>query len=209
MDTKQKNNKKYTRQVNVLESLKDIGSSTGNTIKKDVARGVSQEFINQLLGKRYDKKYSGDIMAGEAVEMEEIYSGRREETLKLKNQLALERKLREEEKLQTEKKSNDLRIQLHALMQEVANLAKSTQDLGEETKLASMQAPIEPGVYHLVFFEKLLEFIKSFRRKIDDAHVWLHTTNSRAEKKNYWARYKKHGGKFLLAADHYLTRSAG
>ena len=209
MDTKQKNNKKYTRQVNVLESLKDIGSSTGNTIKKDVARGVSQEFINQLLGKRYDKKYSGDIMAGEAVEMAEIYSGRREETLKLKNQLALERKLREEEKLQTEKKSNDLRIQLHALMQEVANLAKSTQDLGEETKLASMQAPIEPGVYHLVFFEKLLEFIKSFRRKIDDAHVWLHTTNSRAEKKNYWARYKKHGGKFLLAADHYLTRSAG
>ena len=209
MDTKQKNNKKYTRQVNVLESLKDIGSSTGNTIKKDIARGVSQEFINQLLGKKYDKKYSGDIMAGEAVEMEEIYSGRREETLKLKNQLALERKLREEEKIQTEKKSNDLRIQLHALMQEVANLAKSTQDLGEETKLASMQAPIEPGVYHLVFFEKLLEFIKSFRKKIDDAHVWLHTTNSRAEKKNYWARYKKHGGKFLLAADHYLTRSAG
>ncbi len=209
MDTKQKNNKKYTRQVNVLESLKDIGSSTGNTIKKDIARGVSQEFINQLLGKKYDKKYSGDIMAGEAVEMEEIYSGRREETLKLKNQLALERKLREEEKIQTEKKSNDLRIQLHALMQEVANLAKSTQDLGEETKLASMQAPIEPGVYHLVFFEKLLEFIKSFRKKIDDAQVWLHTTNSRAEKKNYWARYKKHGGKFLLAADHYLTRSAG
>ena len=209
MDKKQKNNKRYARQVNVLESLKDIGSSTGNTIKKDIARGVSQEFINQLLGKKYDKKYSGDIMAGEAVEMEEIYSGRREETLKLKNQLALERKLREEEKIQTEKKSNDLRIQLHALMQEVANLAKSTQDLGEETKLASMQAPIEPGVYHLVFFEKLLEFIKSFRKKIDDAQVWLHTTNSRAEKKNYWARYKKHGGKFLLAADHYLTRSAG
>lgn len=209
MDIKPKNNKKYTRQVNVLESLKDIGSSTANTVKKDVARGVSQEFINQLLGKKYEKKYSGDIMAGEAIEMEEVYSGRREETLKLKNQLALERKLREEEKLQTEKKSNDLRIQLHALMQEVANLAKSTQDLGEETKLASMQAPIEPGVYHLVFFEKLLEFIKSFRKKIDDAHVWLHTTNSRAEKKNYWARYKKHGGKFLLAADHYLTRSAG
>lgn len=209
MDIKPKNNKKYTRQVNVLESLKDIGSSTANTVKKDVVRGVSQEFINQLLGKKYEKKYSGDIMAGEAIEMEEVYSGRREETLKLKNQLALERKLREEEKLQTEKKSNDLRIQLHALMQEVANLAKSTQDLGEETKLASMQAPIEPGVYHLVFFEKLLEFIKSFRKKIDDAHVWLHTTNSRAEKKNYWARYKKHGGKFLLAADHYLTRSAG
>ena len=72
-----------------------------------------------------------------------------------------------------------------------------------------MQAPVEPGVYHVIFFEKLLEFVKSFRKKIEDAAVWLHATNSRAEKKNYWSRYKKHGGKFLLAADHYLTSSAG
>jgi hypothetical protein len=72
-----------------------------------------------------------------------------------------------------------------------------------------MQAPIEPGVYHLIFFEKLLEFIKSFRKNIGQAKVWLQSSNKRAQKKNYWASYKKHGGKFLLAADHYVSRSAG
>ena len=209
MDNNKKSKKKQPRQVNVLESLKDLGSSTTKSVKKDVAKGVSQEFINQLFGKRYEKKYSGEIMPGEAVEMQEIYSGARQENLKLKNQLALERKLREEEKVRTEKKSNELRVQLHAIMQEVASLAKTTQGLGDEIKVATMQAPVEPGVYHVIFFEKLLEFVKSFRKKIEEAQVWLHASNKRAEKKNYWASYKKHGGKFLLSAEHYLSRSAG
>ena len=209
MDNNKKSNKKQTRQVNVLESLKDLGSSTTRSVKKDVVKGVSQEFINQLFAKRHEKKYSGDIMPGEAVEMQEVYSGVREQNLKLKNQLALERKLRKEEKVRTEKKSNELRVQLHAIMQEVASLAQTTQNLGHEIKVASMQAPVEPGIYHIIFFEKLLEFVISFRKKIEEAHVWLHATNKRAQKKNYWSRYKKHGGKFLLSADHYLSRSAG
>src|SRR4030043_501414 len=60
-----------------------------------------------------------------------------------------------------------------------------------------------------ISFEKLLEFVKSFRKKIEESSVWLHATNKRAEKQNYWSKFKKHGGKFLLSADHYLTRSAG
>jgi len=54
-----------------------------------------------------------------------------------------------------------------------------------------------------------LEFMKSFRKKIEDAQIWLHASNKRAEKKNFWSTYKKHGSKFLLSPDHYLQRSAG
>ena len=86
---------------------------------------------------------------------------------------------------------------------------ENTQELAEEVQIATMQAPVEPGIYHLVFFERLLEFIKSFRQNIGQAKNWLQSSNKRAQKKNYWANYKKHGGKFLLAADHYVSRSAG
>jgi hypothetical protein len=108
-----------------------------------------------------------------------------------------------------ERRSNELRLQLKAIMQEVVILAGNTQDLGKEVQLAAMQAPIEPGVYHIIFFEKLLEFIKSFRKKIEEASVWLHISNKRAQKKNFWGRYKQHGAKYLLSGEHYASRSAG
>ncbi len=200
---------KQIKHTNVLESLKDVGGSTAKSLKKDVLQGASQEFLNQLFARKYGKVRSGEISPGETLEFDEVLSGQHEETLKLKKQIALERKLREEEKVRIEKKSNELRLQLNAIIQEVSLLSQTTQELTQETQIAAMQAPIEPGIYHVIFFEKLLEFIKSFRKKIEESKIWLHASNNRAQKKNYWARYKKHGGKFLLAADHYVSRSAG
>ncbi len=207
-DQNQKSQKTIKRS-SVLENLKDVGGNTGKVLKKDLVQGVSEKFINQLLGRKPEKKYSGDITPGESLEFEDVFSGRREQTMKLKKQLFLEKKLREEEKTRSERKGNELRMQLQAIIEEVAALAQNTQELAEEVQIATMQATIEPGVYHLIFFEKLLEFIKSFRKNIGQAKVWLHSSNKRAQKKNYWASYKKHGGKFLLAADHYVSRSAG
>jgi hypothetical protein len=202
---------KYLKQIrhqNVLEGLKDIGNSTANTIKKDVLK--PQDFMEQLLGKAYSpKNFSGEITPGEAIEMKDVFSGREEEEAKIRKQLAHERKLHQEEQMLIEKKSQELRVTLHALIEEIKVLAENTQELTQEVEVAAMQAPVEPGVYHVIFFEKLLEFIKSFRRKIEDASIWLHATNKRASKMNYWGKYKKHGGKFLLSADHYLQRSAG
>lgn len=199
-------NIKQIRHQNVLESLKDIGASTANSLKKDVLR--SQDFLDQIMG--YNKgSFSGELSPGESLEMGDVYSGKHEDEVRLKKQLAHERKLQQEEKILIEQKGNELRLQLQALMKEIAVLVENTNDLTKEVELAAMQAPIEPGVYHVIFFEKLLEFIKSFRKKIEDATIWLYATNKRAQKMNYWSKYKKHGGKFFLSADHYLTRSAG
>jgi hypothetical protein len=201
---------KLVRQANVLESLKDIGSQTTKTLKRDLINPIPEDFFEQLLGtKPQEKKFSGDITPGESLEFNEVFSGKYEENQKLKKQISLERKLAAEEKTQVQEKTNQLRVQLHAIMEEVLALAKTTQNLGEQVEVAAMQAPIEPGIYHIVFFEKLLEFIKSFRKKIENASVWLNAINSRAEKKNFWNTYKKQGAKFLLSPDHYLQRSAG
>ena len=209
-----KNNKakaqKLFQRANTLESLKEIGSSTANQMKKEAAR-LPEDFIEQLFGiKTPEKKYSGEIEAGEAIELTEVLSGRHEEIAKIRKQVALERKLLEEERARTEKKKNELKLQLRAIQEEILILAEQTEQLAEETQVAVMQVTIEPGVYHVIFFEKLLEFIKSFRRKIEEAQVWLHTVNRRAAKKNAWgARYQKHGAKYLLSGEHYLQRSAG
>lgn len=202
-------NLKQVQRVNVLESLKDMGDSTGKSIKDDLLKDTSEEFFKQLFGTKEEKKFKGDIAPGESLEMDEVYSGKSEENQRLRQQIALERNLSRDEQGVTEKKVNSLKLQLHALTEEVGQLAQATQNIGEEVKLASMEAPIEPGVYHIVFFEKLLEFIRNFRKKIEDAGVWLEATNKRAQKKNFWGSYKKSGSKFFLSSEHYLSRSAG
>jgi hypothetical protein len=165
--------------------------------------------MDQLFGPK-PQKYSGEIFVGESLEIREIMTGEHEEKQRLRVQLTLERSLRLEEQSHINKKTNELKIQLKTIQEEVLILAQNTQGLSKEIQIATMQAPIEPGIYHLVFFEKLLEFIKSFRKKIEEASVWLHSTNTRAAKKNAWgARYKKHGAKYLLSGEHYLSRSAG
>lgn len=194
---------------NPLEALKEVGSSTAKSFKNDFLGKMPEDFMDQMFGPKRKSKVSGNIEAGESLSINEVLTGEREEKVKLQNQIAFERRLREEEQIHVEKKTNELRIELKVLMDEIIVLSKSTQELASETQVAAMQAPVEPGVYHLVFFQKLLEFIKSFREKIEEAGVWLHAVNKRAQRKNYWHSYKKHGGKFLLSGEHYLQRSAG
>lgn len=189
---------KNIRRSNILESLRDIGTNSAGSLLEQIT-GFYPE----------PQKYSGEITPGQSLKFNELFSGQHKENLKLQKQLTLERKLAEEERIQSQRKSNELRVQLQALIQQVVGLAKATSNLGQEIESAAMQAPAQPGIYHLVFFEKLLEMIISFRKKIEDASVWLSASNKRTEKKNYWAMYKKKGASFLLAPDHYLQRSAG
>lgn len=177
-------------QQNVLEALRDIGTQAATTLKDEVFKITTEPERGRV---------SGDIRAGESVSFSKNEH----------KKLTFERHLFEEEKSQLEKKTQELRLQLHAIIQEIKALAASTQKVSEELKIATMQAPVEPGIYHLIFFEKLFETLKSFRQKIENASVWLASVNKRGQKKNYWASYKKQKGSFLLSAEHYVQRNAG
>ncbi len=205
----QKNQQKVKYQ-NPIETLKDIGASTVNGLGKDILGQMPDDFMDHLFGPPPAKKYTGEITQGESIEMAQVMSGKQELISNERKQLTFERRLFEEERSRVEKKSNELKIQLKMLMDELLAVAKQTEGLAEEVEVAAMQAPADPGVYHLIFFEKLLEFMKSFRKKIEEARVWLHGANKRAGKKNMWGQnYKKSGGKYLLSSEHYLQRSAG
>ena len=141
--------------------------------------------------------------------MAAILSGKEEENKKLRVQVSLERNLAADEKRLSEQKMQQLRVQLQAISAEITKLASSTGNLATQTEIAMIEVPVNPGVYHIIFFEKVLEFLQSFRKRVDEAVVWLSSTNKRAEKKNYWSMYKKKGSSFLLSPDHYLQRSAG
>lgn len=207
-DQKKKAQQLRTKQ-NVLESLKDLGIGAGSQTG-DFLKSTSEDFFKELMGFSTPKaKRSGEISAGESIQINEVMSGKEEENKHLRAQISLERQLSGDENRVSEQKRNELKVELQALMQEVQKVAASTENLAEVTQVTMMTAPIEPGIYHITFFQNVLEFLQSFRKKIDFAVIWLQSSNKRAEKKNYWNMYKKKGSSFLLSPDHYLQRSAG
>jgi hypothetical protein len=207
-DPKKKSQQLRTKQ-NVLESLKDLGIGAGSQTG-DFLKNTSEDFFKELMGFSVPKvKRSGEISAGESLQMNEVLSGKEEENKHLRAQVSLERQLSSDEHRVSETKRNELKLELQAIMQEVQKVAASTENLAEVTQVAIMTAPVEPGIYHITFFQNVLEFLQSFRKKIDLAVTWLQSSNKRAEKKNYWNMYKKKGSSFLLSPDHYLQRSAG
>lgn len=205
--------KKKAQQItkqSILESLKDLGGGATDSLKNDLFKQTSEDFFSELMGlPKTQQKKSGDLSAGESMNMAEVLNGKEEENKKLRAQISLERQLSADEKRLSQSASNELKLQLQALISEVQKVAVSTGNLAEATQVAMINAPANPGIYHVIFFEKVLEFLQSFRQKIDQASVWLTSSNKRAEKKNYWSMYKKKGSSFLLSPDHYLQRSAG
>ena len=206
--TKNTSNPKGPLTKQTFETLQGIGSNTIDSLTKDLGRGIGSEFFKQLLGQ--ERIINGSLTPGESVSMEAVMSGRFEEEKKLKNQLAKERQMRIDEQIISQKKQSELRVQLSALTSEVGKLAHSTQGLTQEVQIAAMSAPVEPGVYHVIFFEKLLEFLQSFRKKIDNASYWLGSYNKRASKRShqFWGQVKIGGGKRLLSAEDYSQRAA-
>lgn len=198
------------RTDNLLEALRDIGSDSFDTLKRDVFEGIPKDFTRELLGwERPKPKTTGNLMPGQTLRLEEALIEEREENKVLRAKLAQEQRIRQEDQSLMAKKSQELKVELHALTSEVVQLAKTTQGLSQQVEIAAIQGPANPGIYHIIFFEKLRSFIASFRKKIENASLWMQSYNSRAKKKSFWGQVSKSGAKRLLSPEDYNQRSAG
>lgn len=204
--------KNQIRKINALEALKDLGSNTAKTFGDEIKQS-QKDILKQLFGstKTYNKPrhYSGEISQGDPLSIDDVLSGKKEADDKAQKQLTFEKTLIQEEKMLVEKKGRELRIKLQEIMFELKSISQSLTTLDEQTKMAIIEAPSSPGNYHIFFFEKILEYLKGFRKKIENANLWMIAANKRSQKRNYWSMYKKHGGSFLLSGEHYSQRSAG
>lgn len=193
---------------NPLEALNNIGKDTVGQLTNE-AGNIATDFVDQLFGINI-KGASGEIRPGGSVSMKEIMEAKASGKAEAKKEVFFERTLIEQEKVMVEKRSNELKMQLKVLQEELIITSSRVGKFAKETQIAAMQATVEPGMYHVIFFQKLLEYIKSFKTKIESATNWLHSSNKRAAKKNAWGNnYKKHGAKYLLSEEHYIARSSG
>jgi hypothetical protein len=202
-------NKNPKAKTNILEALKELGTHTTKTFTNDLLKESANEFVDQIFGKIPKRHLTSEIAAGEQIFVPDVLSGRQEKLEKERKQIFHEQILLKEEKELMEKRTNELQVKLHAITQEIQMVSQAMPKVTEEVETAKLQAPINPGIYHIIFFDKILEGLRDLRKRIENASEWLTIANLRAQKKTYWSLYKKHGGKFLLSSEHYLQRSAG
>ena len=139
---------------NPLETLNNIGKDTVGQLTNE-AGNIATDFVDQLFGINI-KGASGEIRPGGSVSMKEIMEAKASGKAEAKKEVFFERTLIEQEKVMVEKRSNELKMQLKVLQEELIITSSRVGKFAKETQIAAMQATVEPGMYHVIFFQKLL-----------------------------------------------------
>ncbi len=177
---------------NFLEALQGLGRDVLSEAKIAVTSIVTQD-IPQSFG------FSGDLQPDQPVSLESLH----------KTEVRFNNRFQEERLLYL-RSETETKQQITFLLQEIQTLAKSTGQMAHEVQMATMQAVVNPGVYHRSFFEQLRAFIKIIRTKVEQSRHWLAAHSQRASKRSYyWSQVGASGSKFLLSSERYMVTSTG
>jgi hypothetical protein len=195
-----KNRQKIGFSDNFLEALRDLGGGIAGSFTEDLAKGLPQEALKQV-----GIRSKGELKPNQPLNLEKELPEKELPAFK-PDFLNLQR----QEKLVWSQKEQEIELQIAAILEELKKLVQATKGLSQKVEIASVQAPVEPGVYHLNFFEKLRAVLILLREKIEESATWLNTFNQKAKKRNfYWAQVRKSGMKFMLSQERYMATQAG
>ena len=181
----------------ILESLRNLGSGVGKTVAKDVTGKIASDALSSLFGT--PPKSQGELRPNNAVNF-----GR--ERMPFPGFRRPEMRAREPFVAQPEP---HLKEQIDAVRTELKALAASIQNLNTDIQRSITEVPVDPGIYHKNFFERLRLSLKMLREQIDDSRSWLSLYSNRKQKKGYWGMYKKHGTSFGLSNERTMATQAG
>lgn len=202
-----KNNrpKKLPANDSFLEALRDLGEGVVDSIANDVVGGTIQETLNQITGRK-----SGELKPGQTLKLDQLPKTEEKPESQTKQFTQEFLDIRRQEKIIWRKQEEDTRLQIAAILEELKRLASATKNLAKEVDIAAKQVPVEPGSYHLSFFEKLRQTLILLRKRVEDSITWLTAFNQRAKKRNYyWAQVRKSGTKFMLSQERYMATQVG
>ncbi len=173
----------------VLEALRQMGGGVGRTIAKDVVGKVGSDALTSLFGQ---VPRSGELFTNQP-EVQPVQI-RRPEILRPPM-------VRVEE--------TNLKPQIEAVRAELKMLVASLKSFNQEVQKAVNEVPVQPGIYHLNFMERLKSIIKILREQIEDSRSWLALSTNRKKQKGYWGMFKKHGTQFGLSSERTIATQAG
>lgn len=184
-------------QDSVLEALRQLGSGVGKTVVKDVALHVGSDALAALFGSMPKRT---DLSPFQQTE------GRRSEIQPVPFPIRRSEVMRPP---MVRVEEVNLKQQVEAVRAELKMLASSVKAFNQEIQKAVAEQPVQPGIYHLNFMERLRSIIKILREQIEDSRTWLALSANRKKQKGYWGMFKKHGTSFGLSSERSIATQAG
>jgi len=205
-------NKPKTQQTyrsdNFFEAFRELGNQTAKT-GGNLISDTAADIVTQLSGGiPKHKQFSGELRPNQFLDIETEIRRRNEESIQ-KERLHFQH-LRRQEQLVYSRKQEEIRLQIKAIQEELKKVIVEAAGLAKEIEVAAIQEVVDPGVYHLNFFDKLREMLVLLRKKIADSRTWMHTVNVRAKQRSFfWAQVGASGTKFMLSHERYMATQAG
>lgn len=102
---------------------------------------------------------------------------------------------------------------LQEIRREVASIKVQNQGLAAEIeqidRTALQSVPEKVGIYHIHYYEIILQYLRNMRTKIGEARTWLIAMNSKKAKRGsaFAVRSKKQGTEYSLSSELQAARS--
>ncbi len=184
---------------NVLEALSSVPSSVGKNTIAEFSK-IGGDIVGSLLG---GMPASGELRPNQTIE----FGDTQRETQVAVQPVRIEATIQPRPNMDAIEA--ETKRQLDAIRTELKALIVSLKNLHNEVATAVNQEVVNPGVYHLNFYEQLRTFIKVLREQVEDSRTWLASFSARKKKMGYWGMFKKHGTTFGLSSERSLATSAG
>jgi hypothetical protein len=95
------------------------------------------------------------------------------------------------------------------IKEEIRRIEETNQMMITQTaKITVEQLSDKPGVYHVRFFEWLLNLLRDVRKKVSESANWLSIAHGK-QKKGFWATAKKKGTSFTLSGERTASTQSG
>ncbi len=190
---------------NFAEALKSIGGYTLKSATKDLIGGVATDLVSGLTG---GATQPADYAPGRNEFLNEWIQPKDSQ---IEQDLIRRSRLKELNSTPVfDRNQEQINRQIKELQEQLAMLAKELSNLGTGVQKAIEEQIVNPGTYHVSFFEKLKTFIMTLRKQVHDSANWLEVSYSRRSAQNhYWGNVKKSGTKFMLSQERYMSTSAG
>lgn len=199
---------KRNRKINTdsfLEAFRDLGSNAVDSFKEDFVKGTGRGIVDTFSGK------ARSFGENENPSEKNLFDRETDLEKKYKRQARWQAEIaRKEEKVIYSRQDREVKLQVQSLQNEIQQLVKASGELAQEVDVASFQVSPEAGKYHIAFFEKLKNLVKSLRSQVQESAHWLAEFNKKSKKRNfYWGQFKKKGTSFSLSMDRNVATQTG
>ena len=108
------------------------------------------------------------------------------------------------------RENEEVKQKIEEVLAELKKLAAEIATLGSDIDKAVHEAVVNPGTYHVNFFEALRRFLLQLRKRVHESSDWLAISSQRKQAQNhYWGGVKKAGTSFMLSNERTLATQAG